>query len=122
MDNPNPSKPRRILVIDDNRSIHEDFRKILGSRRVADPVLDQVESQLFGGAELETSTPTLEIDSAYQGQEALALVRSALCTRCERTPWSARYAATHSMSGRLELRLVVSNATSFASMATVPRG
>jgi len=78
MDNLHASKPRRILVIDDNRSIHEDFRKILGSRHAGNFVLDEVESELFGDVKVETNAPELEIDSAYQGQEALVLVRTAL--------------------------------------------
>jgi len=78
MANLHASQPRRILVIDDNRSIHEDFRKILGSRQAGNFVLDEVESELFGHVKVETNAPELEIDSAYQGQEALVLVRTAL--------------------------------------------
>jgi len=71
-------KPRRILVIDDNRSIHEDFRKILGSKQSGNSALDEVESELFGDAKVEANVTELEIDSAYQGQEAVALVRTSL--------------------------------------------
>ncbi len=78
MDSLRTSEPRRILVIDDNRSIHEDFRKILSSRQPGNSVLDEAESELFGDAKVETNAPQLEIDSAYQGQEALGLVQGAL--------------------------------------------
>jgi len=78
MDSLQTRQPRRILVIDDNRSIHEDFRKILGSKKTGNSALDDVESELFGTAKVETDAPELEIDSAYQGQEAVALVRAAL--------------------------------------------
>ena len=78
MDNLHTGQPRRILVIDDNRSIHEDFRKILGSRRLANTGLDEAEAELFGSAAATDSAPALEIDSAYQGQEAVALVQTAL--------------------------------------------
>jgi len=78
MDNLQTRQPRRILVIDDNRSIHEDFRKILCGRQTGNSALDEVESDLFGDAKVETTAQELEIDSAYQGQEAVALVRAAL--------------------------------------------
>ena len=78
MDSLQTCKPRRILVIDDNRSIHEDFRKILGSKQGGNSALDEVESELFGDTKVEANVTELEIDSAYQGQEAVALVRAAL--------------------------------------------
>jgi len=40
---------RRILVIDDNHAIHEDFRKILCAPESADALADQ-EKELFGEA------------------------------------------------------------------------
>ncbi|MDQ0586223.1 putative bifunctional diguanylate cyclase/phosphodiesterase [Variovorax paradoxus] len=72
------SKPqnRRILLADDTPAIHEDFRKIL-LPAAADANLDDLESALFG-----TSVPKSQVDfvldSAYQGQEALAKLREAL--------------------------------------------
>jgi two-component system, cell cycle sensor histidine kinase and response regulator CckA len=63
---------RRLLVIDDNRAIHEDFRKILGEPDTS--ALAAAEGQLFGRA---VPVP-FQIDSAYQGQEALAMVETAL--------------------------------------------
>ena len=72
--NPN----RRILVIDDNRAIHDDFRKILSPRAADVAGLAEVEAALFG--EKNESAPTCEfqIDSAYQGQEGLTRVRQAV--------------------------------------------
>ncbi|EIK67419.1 response regulator/GGDEF domain/EAL domain protein [Pseudomonas synxantha BG33R] len=67
---------RRILIVDDTASIHQDFRKILCADEDAKPSLDTLESTLFG-----TTAPlrqAFELDSAYQGQEALALVNKAL--------------------------------------------
>ncbi|MGV8864842.1 MAG: putative bifunctional diguanylate cyclase/phosphodiesterase [Pseudomonas sp.] len=69
---------RRLLIIDDTPSIHQDFRKILGPERDEDASLDSTEGLLFG-----TSRPhrqTFELDSAYQGEEALELVQIALAT------------------------------------------
>jgi len=68
---------RRILVIDDNVSIHEDFRKILAPPKDSDS-LDQARAALFG------ETPTLppqvryELDFADQGREGFGLIQSAV--------------------------------------------
>lgn len=71
-----PTLSPRLLVIDDNRAIHDDFRKILTSRPAATQ-LDALEAELFG----ERPPPTRSdctIDSAYQGQEGLERVERAL--------------------------------------------
>ncbi len=69
----------RILVIDDNPSIHEDFRKILspGDAQLADE-LDADEAALFGDAPSISRQCSFEIDSAMQGQEGLKMVEAAL--------------------------------------------
>src|SRR5438046_1354489 len=68
----------RILIIDDNPSIHEDFRKILGP---ADAKLaeerDATEASLFGDHAGASSAQNFRIDSAFQGQEGLEKVRAA---------------------------------------------
>ena len=74
-------KNRRMLIIDDNHAIHDDFRKILspateGRRR---PGCD-------GGGTVREAVPHggmvqpihYEMDSAYQGQEGVLLVKQAL--------------------------------------------
>ncbi|MCP1441391.1 diguanylate cyclase (GGDEF)-like protein [Pseudomonas sp. GGS8] len=66
---------RRILIIDDTPSIHEDFRKILGADSDDELTLAGTEAVLF-----DTPQPTrlvFQLDSAYQGQEALKLVKRA---------------------------------------------
>ncbi len=72
-----PSAPlphQRILIIDDNRAIHEDFRKILGQPSAADAALQAAEEQLFG-----TQQPVwYEVDTASQGMEGLAKVEQAV--------------------------------------------
>jgi len=70
-------KNRRILVIDDNRAIHEDFRKILAGPE-GHSALDDFEASLFGEKSAGTRLPLFEVDSAYQGQEGLERVRQAL--------------------------------------------
>jgi diguanylate cyclase len=65
----------RILIVDDNRAIHEDFRKILLGREV-DENLQELEATLFGSVVSASDTPgDFQLDSAYQGAEALALVQ-----------------------------------------------
>ena len=68
---------RRILIVDDNRAIHEDFAKILGAGEPDRDGLAALEKELFG-AEVEAVLDQLfELDSAYQGEEALQKVRAA---------------------------------------------
>ncbi len=75
-----PSIPvnHRILVIDDNPAIHEDFRKVLnpaGSQLAGE--LDDDEASLFGDAPSASRALSFQIDSAFQGQEGLEMVRAA---------------------------------------------
>jgi two-component system sensor histidine kinase/response regulator len=70
---------RRILVIDDNEAIHDDFRAILSPRVTQSASLTGVENELFGESAPETTeTPQFELESAYQGEEGLKLIREAL--------------------------------------------
>ncbi|CDF95010.1 MULTISPECIES: bifunctional diguanylate cyclase/phosphodiesterase [unclassified Pseudomonas] len=66
---------RRILVVDDTPAIHQDFRKILSPGNGGDDSLDDTESLLFGTPQV--SRLQFQIDSAYQGEEALELVKRA---------------------------------------------
>jgi diguanylate cyclase (GGDEF)-like protein/PAS domain S-box-containing protein len=68
---------RRILIVDDNREIHADFRKILGPKAAA-ASLDTLEAAILGGPALAKPTESYDLDSAYQGQEAAAMVAEAL--------------------------------------------
>ena len=69
--------PARILVIDDNLSIHDDFRKILVPVAKTSPV-DAMEAALFDTEVKSAATVAFEMDSATQGQEGLAKVEAAL--------------------------------------------
>ena len=66
---------RRILLVDDLPSIHEDFRKIL-SPPSATTDLDADEALLFGQLTSVAASIRFEMDSAYQGVEALEKVRA----------------------------------------------
>ncbi|MFZ2279172.1 MAG: response regulator, partial [Prosthecobacter sp.] len=69
---------RRILVIDDNRSIHDDFRKILAPVSAADDALEAAEAALFGSpVQAQTARQTFTIDTASQGEEGLQMVKNA---------------------------------------------
>jgi len=73
------SAPRpRILIVDDNPAIHEDFRKILGAKPSSYLRLEEAESALFGPDASPAERTEFRIDSAFQGQEALTLVEKAV--------------------------------------------
>jgi signal transduction histidine kinase len=69
---------RRVLIVDDNPSIHDDIRKVLVGDPRTGPELLQGEAAFFGQEPAPAHTPNFEIDSAYQGQEALEKVQAAL--------------------------------------------
>ncbi|HZJ13570.1 MAG TPA: response regulator [Chthoniobacteraceae bacterium] len=72
------STNNRILVIDDNPAIHDDFRRVLGG-----PHHDRLEAiqadeaVLFGLESTPVRQLVFEIDSAFQGTEGLEKVRTA---------------------------------------------
>jgi CheY-like chemotaxis protein len=69
---------QRILVIDDHRAIHEDFRKILAPSPDNRAALEAAEFNLFGLARSAVRTRSYVVESAYQGQEGAARVEQAL--------------------------------------------
>ncbi|MEO7166617.1 MAG: response regulator [Spartobacteria bacterium] len=73
------SRPNnRILVIDDNPAIHQDFRKVLSpvDSLLANELADE-EAAIFGDTP-NTRDLTFQIDSAFQGEEGLEKVRAAV--------------------------------------------
>ena len=76
----NNTKKQRILVIDDNNSIHEDFRMVLSSRSTDNSGLDESKAVLFGDSNSSGQSPEegFEVDSAIQGQAGLEKVQQAL--------------------------------------------
>ena len=67
----------RLLVIDDNPSIHDDFTKILCPPRSA-AALEAEEAALFDEAHPAAGTPRFEIDCALQGEEGVECARQAV--------------------------------------------
>lgn len=70
---------KRILVIDDSEDIHKDFARLLCPPKAeALDDLTQLEASLFGGPSSSgDSSESIELDSAFQGQEGLAKVQEA---------------------------------------------
>ncbi len=65
----------RILIVDDNESIHGDFQKIL-CPDAAEEAFDAEEAEFFGHAARETSSADFELSFASQGMQAMEMVRS----------------------------------------------
>ena len=78
MNNLSAEKNRRILIIDDNRAIHEDFQKILGPPTSSAAAVEASEAKLFGEPMNGVPAIQYEIDSAYKGHEGVLLVQQAL--------------------------------------------
>ena len=68
---------RRILLIDDTPSIHEDFRRILARTSRASE-FDAAEEELFGEVSGTIDSVGFDLDSAHQGREGLEMVRRSL--------------------------------------------
>lgn len=81
---PVDGKNRRVIVIDDNASIHEDVRKILASRRGDADELER-EVELFFGINASSDQDddeAFEIDAAVQGVEGIQRIEQAVADGC----------------------------------------
>ena len=103
---------RRILIVNDTKSIHNDFRKVLTGG--ANSALDDIDPLSFGegssnGFNEKISTEALknltlvreneqgfDLDSAYQGEEAFEKVRQALA---ENKPYAMAFVDIHMPPG-----------------------
>ncbi len=70
---------RRVLIVDDNEAIHCDFRKIIASSSRLGSDVDSAAAALFD----DRATPPManagfDVDSAFQGQDALARVEQSI--------------------------------------------
>lgn len=68
---------RRVLLIDDTPSIHDDYRKILAPVADASPDLDLLEAAIFG-TDAKPDIPCFELSSAYSGQQGLEMVQQSI--------------------------------------------
>jgi two-component system cell cycle sensor histidine kinase/response regulator CckA len=73
---------RRVLIVDDNPAIHDDFRKILGGAGPEAAEITDAEAVLFGRAPAPAALAPFELTSAHQGEEALALVEDSITMGC----------------------------------------
>ncbi len=72
-----PLEPnRRVLIVDDTQAIHSDSRNILQLGDDNDTDLAALEADFFGSPEEKTSIQ-FELGSAYQGEDAYKMVRTA---------------------------------------------
>ena len=75
------SSTYRVLIVDDNEGIHQDFRTLLQPRRGPDE-LDELAAEIFGERaapeEPAVELPSYRCDSAFQGDSALENVKDAV--------------------------------------------
>jgi diguanylate cyclase (GGDEF)-like protein len=71
---------RRILVIDDNLAIHDDFRKVLtlGREREGHGAFLSAEAILLGEAPVSVERPNFDVDFAAQGRDGVLMAQRAL--------------------------------------------
>jgi CheY-like chemotaxis protein len=85
-------KKGRVLVIDDNPAIHEDFTKIFSAGGNTNVELDATELALFGEMDAVATNadalPLFQIDTALQGLEGIELVKQA---RREHAPYAVAF-------------------------------
>ena len=76
-----PQQPFRIITIDDNEAIHDDYRKVLCASS-EDLELTEATEFLFGETQeqrlLDSNTPTYQIDSAFQGMHGIELIKKSI--------------------------------------------
>jgi DNA-binding NtrC family response regulator len=128
---PDSTANRRILVIDDNRSIHEDFRKILCPQTDRRGAVESVEAALFGEETCGSAVPSFTMESAYQGQDGLALLRQRLASNSPfamafvdvRMPpgWDGIETVTHLWEADPNLQVVICTAYSDYSWDQIAR-
>lgn len=74
----NSVKSNKILIVDDNESIHEDFKKILSAEINQDSELTDLEHELFDEDYLTKNNQdnllNFNLDHAYQGEQAYQMV------------------------------------------------
>ena len=120
----------KILIIDDNPTIHEDIRKILCPAE-DDAKFSELGKSLFGGAADEEPRTRFQIDSAYQGQEGFDKAQQAIAAGAPyalafvdvRMPpgWDGIETIRHIWDQYPELQVVICTAYSDHSWADITR-
>jgi diguanylate cyclase len=70
----------RILVIDDNPAIHDDFAKILARDDAAETDMSRIEKILFGDEGPALTPPSFELQFAQQGRQGVTIAQQALAS------------------------------------------
>lgn len=80
----------RIIVIDDNKEIHNDFIKILTAKTTNELELHKIERQLFDQKKPDKNIqlPKFIIDTAYQGEEGFNKIKQAIA---ENNPYALAF-------------------------------
>ncbi|HEY3854580.1 MAG TPA: response regulator [Verrucomicrobiae bacterium] len=78
----------RILIVDDNPSIHDDFRKIFCTTGVEKSHVQSLKAALFDNTTKASAETEFELVSAFQGQEALELVKQ---SQAEKRPFAMAF-------------------------------
>src|ERR1043166_7163195 len=76
---------RRVLVVDDNASIHEDFRKVLKQHTEE---VDEFEAAMFGKTDSVSNGNSFDVEFASQGQQGLEKVQRAIA---EKRPYARAF-------------------------------
>lgn len=86
---PTGARPARLLVVDDNASILEVFRKILAPADAPSGGYERLKSSLFGtSAAVEPERPTFQVDLAASGAVGFEMVTRA---RADGSPYAAAF-------------------------------
>lgn len=68
---------RRIIVIDDNEAIYEDFKKILSPNNIAESTFGKAKALLFDETDEILSCASFELDYASQGEQGIEKIMQA---------------------------------------------
>lgn len=79
----------KILIIDDDRSIHEDFSKVLNtSQSVHENNINDLSERIFNNTTHRSVFPHFEIYSAFSGREAIEMVKKSVL---DNTPYALMF-------------------------------
>lgn len=67
----------RILIVDDNQEVHEDFRRIFAPKRKAEDLSELFDRVLGTRGPSSAAQPEYDIEFAFQGEEALECMQRA---------------------------------------------
>ena len=70
---------RSILIVDDHKPIHDDFREVLIHQDESSSDLETLENDFFGDSDSVTQAfPEYKMESAFQGQEAFEIIKQGI--------------------------------------------